>query len=74
MLDIYAPSNLDKSKGLRPVLVSDEIEGLVSLQLFLQVHIHGGSWRTGSKNFFYPHEKLLVTEENWVNFDHSSNW
>ncbi|KAF7725344.1 hypothetical protein EC973_009684 [Apophysomyces ossiformis] len=30
------------------------------------VHIHGGSWRTGSKNLFYPHEKLLVSEGDWV--------
>ncbi|KAG0175113.1 hypothetical protein DFQ30_000596 [Apophysomyces sp. BC1015] len=54
MLDIYAPSTVTKENGSRPVLAS------------FCVHIHGGSWRTGSKNLFYPHEKLLVAEGDWV--------
>ncbi|KAI8066146.1 Alpha/Beta hydrolase protein [Thamnidium elegans] len=32
----------------------------------VMVHIHGGAWRVGSKNIFYPHQKLLVQENNWV--------
>ncbi|OBZ84258.1 Carboxylesterase NlhH, partial [Choanephora cucurbitarum] len=28
--------------------------------------IHGGAWRIGSKNTLYPHEKILLTENNWV--------
>ncbi|CAO3641541.1 unnamed protein product [Mucor hiemalis] len=36
--------------GLQPVLV----------------HIHGGAWRMGSKDVFYPHEKILAQENNWV--------
>ncbi|KAI8061855.1 Alpha/Beta hydrolase protein [Gilbertella persicaria] len=40
----------EKSTGLKPVMV----------------HIHGGAWRIGSKNTLYPHEKILLTENNWV--------
>ncbi|KAI7905375.1 Alpha/Beta hydrolase protein [Cokeromyces recurvatus] len=36
--------------GLKPVLI----------------HIHGGAWMMGSKNIFYPYEKLLVKENDWV--------
>lgn len=50
MLDVYAPNNKSSKSGLQPVLV----------------HIHGGAWRMGSKDIFYPHEKLLVQENNWV--------
>ncbi|KAI8149205.1 Alpha/Beta hydrolase protein [Fennellomyces sp. T-0311] len=49
-LDIYKWTKAPKSSGLRPVLV----------------HIHGGAWRVGSKNFLYPHEKTLLTEDNWI--------
>lgn len=50
LLDVYAWSKAAPGNNLRPVLV----------------HIHGGSWRFGSKNMLYPHEKLLITNENWV--------
>ncbi|KAI7896196.1 Alpha/Beta hydrolase protein [Mucor mucedo] len=43
-------SSKPSKSGLQPVLV----------------HIHGGAWEFGSKNTFYPHEKLLVQENNWV--------
>ncbi|KAI9488079.1 Alpha/Beta hydrolase protein [Zychaea mexicana] len=49
-LDIYKWSKAPKNSGLRPVLV----------------HIHGGAWRMGGKGWLYPHEKTLVTEENWL--------
>ncbi|KAI9277238.1 Alpha/Beta hydrolase protein [Phascolomyces articulosus] len=49
-LDIFKWGKAPKSSGLRPVLV----------------HIHGGSWRMGNKNMLYPHEKTLLTEENWI--------
>ncbi|KAI8882670.1 alpha/beta-hydrolase [Backusella circina FSU 941] len=38
------------SGGLRPVLV----------------HLPGGSWTTGTKDMFYPYQKVLIEEENWV--------
>ncbi|KAI8380822.1 Alpha/Beta hydrolase protein [Blakeslea trispora] len=40
----------EKPNGLRPVLIL----------------IHGGAWRIGSKNTLYPHEKILLTDSNWV--------
>ncbi|KAI8388860.1 Alpha/Beta hydrolase protein [Radiomyces spectabilis] len=43
-------TSTEKSSGLRPVLV----------------HVHGGAWKTGSKNIFYPHEQVLLSENNWV--------
>lgn len=49
-LDIFKSSKAPASTGLRPVLV----------------HIHGGAWRMGDKNFFYPHEKMLINEDNWI--------
>jgi acetyl esterase/lipase len=30
------------------------------------LHVHGGGWRQGSKNIFYPFETMLVARENWV--------
>ncbi|KAI8887181.1 alpha/beta-hydrolase [Backusella circina FSU 941] len=30
------------------------------------VHIHGGAWLVGNKDNFYPHQKLLVSENNWI--------
>ncbi|KAI8331520.1 Alpha/Beta hydrolase protein [Chlamydoabsidia padenii] len=30
------------------------------------MHIHGGGWQQGTKNIFYPFEKILVAQENWV--------
>ncbi|KAG2224052.1 hypothetical protein INT45_004933 [Circinella minor] len=49
-LDIYKSTKTPKNSGLRPVLV----------------HIHGGAWTIGDKNTLYPHEKTLLTEENWI--------
>ncbi|KAI9310109.1 Alpha/Beta hydrolase protein [Dichotomocladium elegans] len=49
-LDIYKCAKAPKESGLRPVLV----------------HIHGGAWRMGTKNHLYPHEKMLLTEDNWL--------
>ncbi|CAO3631493.1 unnamed protein product [Cunninghamella echinulata] len=49
-LDVYTSSSRLSSKNLRPVLI----------------HIHGGAWVGGTKDIFYPHEKLLVTEDDWV--------
>jgi acetyl esterase/lipase len=43
-------TNDRKSAGLRPVLI----------------HVHGGAWRAGKKDIFYPYEKLLVSEDDWV--------
>ncbi|KAG0795257.1 hypothetical protein G6F57_003454 [Rhizopus arrhizus] len=43
-------TNNRKSAGLRPVLI----------------HVHGGAWRAGKKDIFYPYEKLLVSEDDWV--------
>lgn len=50
VLDVFTSTNKPKSAGLQPVLV----------------HIHGGAWRMGSKDVFYPHEKILAQENNWV--------
>lgn len=30
------------------------------------LHVHGGAWRGGRKDIFYPYEKLLVSEDDWV--------
>ncbi|KAG1394105.1 hypothetical protein G6F60_011079 [Rhizopus arrhizus] len=30
------------------------------------VHIHGGAWRAGKKDIFYPYQKILVSEEDWI--------
>ncbi|KAI7877509.1 alpha/beta-hydrolase [Lichtheimia hyalospora FSU 10163] len=49
-LDIYKWSKAPANTGLRPVLV----------------HIHGGAWIMGDKEFFYPHQKMLLTEDNWI--------
>lgn len=51
MLDVITKDNKSgNSSSLRPVIV----------------HIHGGAWRMGSKDIFYPHEKLLIEHHNWV--------
>ncbi|CAO3632034.1 unnamed protein product [Cunninghamella blakesleeana] len=49
-LDVYTSTSRLQSKNLRPTLI----------------HIHGGAWVKGTKNIFYPHEKLLVSEDDWV--------
>ncbi|KAI9480400.1 MAG: Alpha/Beta hydrolase protein [Benjaminiella poitrasii] len=30
------------------------------------IHIHGGAWTMGNKDIFYPYQKLLVKENDWV--------
>ncbi|EIE77830.1 hypothetical protein RO3G_02534 [Rhizopus delemar RA 99-880] len=30
------------------------------------IHIHGGAWRAGKKDIFYPYQKILVSEEDWI--------
>ncbi|KAG2214846.1 hypothetical protein INT46_000144 [Mucor plumbeus] len=51
MLDIFSQNSPSANgAGLRPVLV----------------HIHGGAWRMGSKNTFYPFQKLIIAENNWI--------
>ncbi|CEJ03374.1 hypothetical protein RMCBS344292_17360 [Rhizopus microsporus] len=30
------------------------------------LHVHGGAWRGGRKDIFYPYEKLLVSEDDWI--------
>ncbi|CEP13496.1 hypothetical protein [Parasitella parasitica] len=52
MLDIFSQEAplANSAGGLRPVLV----------------HIHGGAWRMGSKNTFYPFQKLMISENNWI--------
>ncbi|CAO0796579.1 unnamed protein product [Mucor circinelloides] len=51
MLDIFSQESPSANgAGLRPVLV----------------HIHGGAWRMGSKNTFYPFQKLIISENNWI--------
>lgn len=34
-----------------------------------QVHIHGGAWTMGDKDCFYPYQKMLIEEDNWVRFN-----
>ncbi|KAL0146242.1 Alpha/Beta hydrolase protein [Mucor lusitanicus] len=51
MLDIFSQESPSANgAGLRPVLV----------------HIHGGAWRMGSKDTFYPFQKLMIAENNWI--------
>ncbi|KAI8975204.1 Alpha/Beta hydrolase protein [Mycotypha africana] len=51
MLDIYTRADMPQDRASKkPVLV----------------HVHGGAWRAGSKNLFYPYEKLLVKENDWI--------
>ncbi|ORX57391.1 alpha/beta-hydrolase [Hesseltinella vesiculosa] len=38
------------SKKLRPVIL----------------HCHGGAWIKGTKDIFYPYQKLLVSQDGWV--------
>ncbi|KAI7872324.1 Alpha/Beta hydrolase protein, partial [Spinellus fusiger] len=32
----------------------------------VMIHIHGGAWKWGNKDIFYPHAKYLVSESNWA--------
>ncbi|KAL9541856.1 hypothetical protein MBANPS3_008896 [Mucor bainieri] len=51
MLDIFSQESPSANgAGLRPVLV----------------HIHGGAWRMGSKDTFYPFQKVMIAENNWI--------
>ncbi|KAK4517674.1 uncharacterized protein ATC70_001015 [Mucor velutinosus] len=51
MLDIFSQESPSvNGAGLRPVLV----------------HIHGGAWRMGSKDTFYPFQKVMIAENNWI--------
>ncbi|CDH50578.1 esterase lipase [Lichtheimia corymbifera JMRC:FSU:9682] len=49
-LDIFKWSKAPANAGLRPVVV----------------HIHGGAWTMGDKDCFYPYQKMLIEEDNWI--------
>lgn len=73
-LDIFKWSKAPANAGLRPVVVRVYHLYMLTLYVLLiqcksQVHIHGGAWTMGDKDCFYPYQKMLIEEDNWVRFN-----
>ncbi|KAI8647529.1 Alpha/Beta hydrolase protein [Parasitella parasitica] len=67
--DALETSNQDFSQPRKMMLdiFSQEVPSTTDARLRpVLVHIHGGAWRMGSKDTFYPFQKLMISENNWI--------